>query len=189
MDALSDYDFYEQGIVEHPVPSNNHIEPFIENNVPDLWVYYCLGQGKEVSNRFIAMPSYRTRIMGLQMYKYDIKGFLQWGYNFYYDTLSYHGINPYLTSDNDCLGPAGDTFSVYPAEDGTAYESLRILLFHDAIQDMRALKLLESLYGKEYAVNLIEEGIEPITFKNYPRNADYLLNIREKINAAIKAKL
>ena len=189
MDALSDYDFYEQGIVEHPVPSNNHIEPFIENNVPDLWVYYCLAQGKEVSNRFIAMPSYRTRIMGMQMYKYDIKGFLQWGYNFYYDTLSYHLMNPYLTSDNDCLGPAGDTFSVYPAEDGTAYESLRILLFHDGIQDMRALKLVESLYGKEYAVNLLEEGIEPITFKDYPRSADYILNIREKINAAIKAKL
>lgn len=189
MDALSDYDFYAQGIVEHPVPANNHIEPFIENNVPDLWVYYCLGQGKEVSNRFIAMPSYRTRIMGMQMYKYDIKGFLQWGYNFYYDTLSYHSTDPFLNSDNDCLGPAGDTFSVYPAEDGTAYESLRILSFHEGIQDIRALKLCESLYGKEFTMNLLEEGIEPLTFKNYPRNADYILNVREKINAAIKAKL
>ena len=52
MDALSNYEFYEQGIIEIPVPATSHIEPFIENNVPDLWCYYCIGQWQEVSNRF-----------------------------------------------------------------------------------------------------------------------------------------
>ncbi|MBO7275717.1 MAG: hypothetical protein J6V15_05020, partial [Clostridia bacterium] len=94
IDALSNYEFYEQGVVEHPVPSSNHIEPFIEGKVPGLWTYYCCGQGRNVSNRFIAMPSARTRVLGTQMFKYDIAGFLQWGYNFYYNQRSHELINP-----------------------------------------------------------------------------------------------
>lgn len=40
------------------------------------------------------------------------------------------------------------------------------------------------LYGKEYVMGIIEEA-GAIDFKNYPRKAEYLLNIREKINRAI----
>lgn len=189
MDALSNYEFYEKGIVDNPIPANNHIEPFIEHNVSNLWTYYCISQANGVSNRFISMPSYRNRIIGVQMYKYDIKGFLHWGYNFYNNQCSYDKINPYLTTDNDYFAPGGDAFQVYPAPDGTAYESLRICVFHDAIQDMRALKLCEELYGNDYVVKLIDEGIEPITFKNYPRNDEYILTLREKVNKAIKEKL
>ena len=83
MDALSSIDYYKDGIVEHPVPACDHIEPFYEAEVPDLWTYYCCGQHTDVPNRFISQPSYRNRIIGFLFYKYDIKGFLQWGYNFY----------------------------------------------------------------------------------------------------------
>lgn len=189
IDALSNYEFYEQGIVDNPIPANNHIGPFIEHKVPNLWTYYCIGQSEKVSNRFISMPSYRNRIIGIQMYKYDIKGFLHWGYNFYNSQYSYGKINPYLTTDNDYFSPGGDASQVYPAPDGTAYESLRICVFHDAIQDMRALKLCEEFYGKDYVINLIDEDIEPITFSEYPRNDKYILGLREKINKAIKDKL
>ena len=55
---------------------------------------------------------------------------------------------------------------------------------------MRALKLCEQLYGKDYVVNLIDGGLEhEITFRDYPRDAVYILALREKVNAAIKAKL
>ncbi|HBN82600.1 MAG TPA: hypothetical protein DDZ89_02050, partial [Clostridiales bacterium] len=57
IDALSDYAFYEKGLVKNPIPANNHIKPFLDNNVPNLWTYYCCGQYKKVSNRFIDMPS------------------------------------------------------------------------------------------------------------------------------------
>ena len=77
MDALSNYDFFEQGIVKTPIPCNDHIKKFIDNGVPNLWTYYCCGQRVNVSNRLIAMPSWRNRSIGMQMYKYDIVGFLQ----------------------------------------------------------------------------------------------------------------
>jgi hypothetical protein len=82
IDALSDFSFYETGIVEHPVPANDAIMPFLEAKIPGLWVYYCVGQSYRVPNRFIALPSPRCRAMGLLMYLYRIEGFLQWGYTY-----------------------------------------------------------------------------------------------------------
>ena len=132
----------------------------------------------------MAMPSYRNRIMGVQMYKYDSKGFLQWGYNFYYGKLSTHPINPYLVNDADGAFPAGDAFSVYPGPQG-ALPSLRLKVFLEAIQDLRALKLLESAVGKEEVLKLVEsEG--PVDVFHYPADSQYLLRLRETINQKIK---
>lgn len=189
MDALSDYEFYSRGIVEHPVVAVSDIETFIENGVSDLWGYYCVGQNYEVSNRFIAMPSHRNRIIGTQIYKYGLKGFLQWGYNFYNNQLSYAAVNPFMSTDAEYFGAAGDAFSVYPGPGGKPWESIRLLVFYDALQDVRAFKLCEQLYGRDYVMNILEENTEPITFRKYPRNDDYLLNVREKINSSVKSAI
>lgn len=69
IDALSNFKFYETGAVKNPIPATNHIEEFLEHQVPDLWAYYCCGQYKEVANRFFCMPSARNRILGMQLYK------------------------------------------------------------------------------------------------------------------------
>ena len=61
MDALSSFEFYKKGIVDHPIPSNDMIAPFINANVPDLWTYYCVSQAQKVSNRFQSMPNFRNR--------------------------------------------------------------------------------------------------------------------------------
>ena len=79
MDALSDYEFYEKGLVSQPVCAVNHIQPFLEKRPEKLWGYYCTGQYVDVTNRFIVQPGYRTRILGTQMYKYQLDGFLHWG--------------------------------------------------------------------------------------------------------------
>ena len=190
MDALSNYEFYSEGIVKNPVPIIDQVESFIEKGISNPWCYYCMGPGaNNMSNRLISMPSYRNRIIGMQFYKFGIKGFLHWGYNFYNDQLSYKSINPFLFTDGECFSPAGDCFSVYPAPDGNAWESIRICVFHDAIQDMRALQLCEKLYGKDYTLKLLEENIEPLTFSNYPKSSEFILNVREKVNRAIKTKI
>ena len=191
MDALSDYDFWTQGIVSTPIPSNDHIKPFIENNVPNLWTYYCCGQRKDnVSNRLIAMPSWRNRSIGMQMYRYDIVGFLQWGYNFYNNQFSVDGIEPYTDVSGEHWVPAGDPFSVYPGPRGIALESLRIVVFHDALQDMRAMKLCESLYSKDEVVSEIEKILgAAVTFNESAKSEATMLAIREKINEMIKVRI
>lgn len=185
MDALSNYKFYKKGLVKLPVPANDHIEPFI-GNVSDLWTYYCCVQVKGVSNKFFSMPSQRNRVLGYQMYKFNVKGFLHWGYNFWYKQFSTGPVDPFTETDAGGSFPSGDSFVVYPGDNGAPLISLRLKVFYDALQDMRALQLLESLIGKEKTMQILEDGIEPITFAQYPHCDDWQLATREKINAAIK---
>ncbi len=183
MDALSNLDFYKTGACELPIPATNHIVPFLEANVPNLWTYYCCGQGYKVSNRFFAMTLTRTRAIGVQMFKYNIKGFLQWGYNFYNTMRSKRHINPYKPVPAEETFPSGDSFVVYPGAGGKCEESLRLLAFHAAQTDLRALTALAEKTSYEHVMELIEgELSEPITFENYPHSEYYYVTLRNKVN-------
>ena len=190
MDALSNFEFYKNELVKNPVPASDHIGPFLEANIPDLWTYYCCGQCVGVSNRLVAMPSWRNRAIGTQMYKFGIAGFLQWGYNFYNNRFSHNETEPYSDLSGEFWVPAGDTFSVYPAKDGTALESLRLVVFYEGISDIRAMKLCEELCGKEATVRAIEKAYgKTVTFDDCPHTADEMLRIREAINGMIREKI
>ena len=186
-DALSDFDFYETGIVDNPIPSCDHIEPFLTAKIENLWTYYCCGQWKDVSNRFISMPLSRTRVIGAQFWKYNIAGFLHWGYNFYYTRFSKREINPFVITDGDAFAPAGDAYSVYPAPGGKAYRSLRLVAFAEALADTSALSLAEKLCGRDAVLALVDKYGE-VTFASYPQSAEYILELREKVNAMIAEK-
>lgn len=147
MDALSDYRFYEGRLLDEPVVASDHIQHFLDKKTENLWVYYCCAQMKELSNRAFNMPGARTRIIGAQMYKFGIKGFLHWGYNHWYSGKSVNQrINPYMVTDAGHAFPSGDAFLVYPHPYGepVAVNSLRIKYRRQAMQDIRALELLES---------------------------------------------
>lgn len=181
IDALSSPTYYDDGLVELPIPATNHIEPFLKRDLPERWCYYCCSQGCDVANRFIAMPSRRNRISGVQFYLFDIVGFLQWGYNFYYSAKSLRKIDPYQVNDGDLSWPAGDPFSVYPDKDG-AIESLRTVVFYEGLQDRMLLKLLEQKLGKEQVVQLIyDTAKEDITFFSAPKDNAFFTQLREKI--------
>lgn len=186
MDALSDYELYLDGLVDTPAVGIYRIKDFLDAEVPGIWAYYCCSHCKDVSNRFIAQKSFCNRIIALQLYKFDIAGFLQWGYNFYYSQLSRELINPFLTTDARNAFPSGDPFSVYPGKDG-AIESIRLKVFKEALQDLRALKHLENFMSKEDIVKLIEDeaGCE-IEFNQFPKDEDFIIKLREKINTIIR---
>ena len=184
IDALSSYAFYEKGVVARPIPSNDHIEEFLAHGVKPLWTYTCCAQKVDVSNRFMAMPSARNRVLGCQLFKYDIEGFLQWGYNFWYSRESRREIDPFIETGGGDAFPAGDAFLVYPGPDGRPIPSLRQLVFHEGLQDLRALRLLETLTSHEEAVALLEEAGR-VGFRDYPRSAAWLLAMRERVNRRI----
>lgn len=135
------------------------------------------------------MPSARNCIIGTQLYKYNIFGFLHRGYNFYNDQYSYAAVIPFLCSDGECFAPSGDTYSGYPGIEGQPWTSLRQVVFAEALQDIQALKLGKTMYGRDKVMEVLEEGIEPITFRKYLKDAEYLLNLRRRINAMIKEKV
>lgn len=189
IDALSDYSFYKEGLVQFPVVANNHMQPFARSKVPHLWTYYCCVQGDKVPNRFLAMPSRRNRIMGVLLYLYQIEGFLHWGYNYWYTQFSKERIDPYRVTDAGLGFPAGDSFLVYPGKEGTPVASLRIKVLREALQDLRALLLLEQLSSRAEVCALIRRICGNITFKKYPRSDETLLALRTAVNEALQTLL
>ena len=187
MDAASRYMFYEAGLMNTAIPANNHIEPFLEHKVEGLWTYYCCMQCVGVSNRLISMPSWRNRSLGMQLYKYDIKGFLQWGFNFYNNRHSGDAVIPYLDLCGDDWVPAGDMFFVYPASDGTPLECMRGVVFYEGLQDLLAMQLCERYYSKEEVVAAIERVHgAPIVFDRCAYSSREMLAIREAVNEMIE---
>lgn len=183
VDALSHYEYYESGAVAHPVPSIDHIEPFLAHHVPNLWTYYCTSQWDRVTNRFIDMPSARCRILGVQLYQYQLAGFLHWGYNFYNTAFSRQHIDPWRITDAGGAFPAGDPFLVYPGADGCPVESIRMMVMQQAMHDMRALQLLETLRGRQAALSCIGQGLENgLTLTDYPKGEAYLIRLRNRVN-------
>lgn len=98
-------------------------------------------------------------------------------------------MNPYLTTDADIGYPSGDAFLVYPGEDGPVC-SLRMKVFREALQDLRALELLEQTIGRDEVLNMIEVSLEaPLSFERYPRDAGWLLDLRNAVNEQIRASM
>lgn len=188
MDALSNLEFYKTGICEHPIPATNHIVPFLEANIPDLWTYYCCGQGEKLSNRFFAMSLTRVRAIGVQLFKFHIKGFLQWGYNFYNTIHSTRHIDPYKAIPEEETFVSGDAFIVYPGAGGKCEESARLMAFYAAQTDLRALTALAEKTSYEHVMELIEGELDtPITFTEYPLSEYYYTALRNKVNRELEA--
>lgn len=183
LDALSYYVALDRGDVDKPAVTTSSAGYFIERGRRDIMVYYCSAQtGEYLSNRLLAMPGQRTRVIGFQLYETGVQGFLHWGFNFYNSTGCVFAIDPYKITD--AAGwVAGDPFVVYPSGEGVL-PSLRLIEFADGLSDYRALKLLEEKRGKQFALSVLHAaGIEGFT--QYPRSAARHSALRAEINRLI----
>ena len=90
-------------------------------------------------------------------------------------------VDPFTNTDGDFFAPAGDTFLVYPGADGKPLLSLRAVLTHQAMLDMRAMALAEEKAGRAAVLAAIEQaGITD--YKHYSTDPQALLALRERIN-------
>ena len=77
---------------------------------------------------------------------------------------------------------------VYPGKDGNPVDSLHYEVFFHGLQDLQALRLLESKIGREKTVALLDK-LSPggvMTMEEYPRGEEAFLNLRKKINDQIR---
>ncbi|MCI9337412.1 MAG: DUF4091 domain-containing protein [Lachnospiraceae bacterium] len=185
-DALSNYDFYENGLIECPVTSVEHIHAFLEHEIENQWAYYCCGPEKVFTNSFLAMPSHRVRVLGFLLYRYNIKGFLHWGLNFYNCCVSKYPVNPYVTTSGDKAFPSGDPFILYPGRD-SVYPSIRGEVTYEAVQDMDICFALERYVGREAVTDMIDRAAgRKIRFDDYPKNKEFLENLRAEMVEKIR---
>lgn len=188
LDALVHLEFYQKGLITNPIPSVKTVHRFIDAKVNNLWTYYCCEPQTVYPNSFLALPSARVRILGFLLYKYNIKRFLHWGFNFYNCMHSNYPINPYITSSSDGALPSGDGFIVYPGENA-AYGSIRGEVTYQAIEDMRICTALEELIGREEVVKMIDDAAgRNLRFDDYPCSNEFLEGLRDKIREEIMKK-
>jgi hypothetical protein len=99
----------------------------------ELW-FYTVGiyQGSVLPNKTIDMPLIDSRIMHWLNYKYDITGYLHWGWNQWTE-------DPYKDTGENF----GDAWHVYPVKDGVL-NSMRWEEMRNGLQDYEYLWLLEN---------------------------------------------
>ena len=187
-DAMSDLKFYEESLVDHPVFFISHADT-VDGQCPDLWLYYTGSTTPRCTNRLISNTCARTRVLGLQLYRYQARGFLHWAYNFYYDRLSAGCYDPKSAPNAYKMLP-GVTFLAYPVFGrGThAVPSIREKLMAEAFDDLRALRLLESRIGREAVLELCERRLGSVSWQTIPEE-DALMSLREEVNRRIRDTL
>ena len=65
-------------------------------------------------------------------------------------------------------------------------ETIRLMSMDEAMNDLRALNLLEQLKGRDFTMKLVEADVAPIEFDHYPSNPSYLTTLRHRVNAEIE---
>ncbi len=172
-DALSHIEFCDEGLVDCPVTGVEKIHDFLPKKIENQWVYYCCWPQVGYINSFTAQYAYRTRALGILMYKYDIKGFLHWGFNFFNAALSKYTLDPYLNSSPDGVYPTGDGNIVYPGVD-SVYGSIRGEIMYQALEDIRVCRMFEKYIGREGVIKFIDEAAnKDIRFDDYPESNDF----------------
>jgi hypothetical protein len=140
MDALSDIRFAKEGLTDLPAPSIVTAPDFVKEDIFS-WSYFCCGPGGKYLSRYIDTPLAKIRMSGWLFYKLQAKGFLNWGYNYWYKHLTQQLIDPYTVTNGGNWPHLvyGDTFVVYPGAHGPV-DSIRWEAFSDSLQDFTLLQ-------------------------------------------------
>lgn len=185
-DALSHYEFYADGTVTMPIVATDAIHKFL-GKCDNLWAYYTGEQCSDgMSNSKLNCSNERNRILGIELYRHKIKGFLHWGYNYYYDQLTQGIADPKTDTCFYAGQSSGTSFFVYPNFDGSCLQSVRQKVFYEGINDMRALETLEKYIGRNKTVEFLESFYGQVDFHTLSGSEEKLLGFRADLNRKIK---
>lgn len=140
----------------------------------EVWIYTAfLPQGSFV-NRFIEQEALKHRLLFWLMAKYNIRGALNWGFNYWEGNDAYSQLGK--RSGNYVL-PAGDGFLAYPAKDGLL-SSIRIETFKDGLNDYALLQNLKRSNPRK-AKELTDKVI--LGYSQYITDVAAFRNIRNEL--------
>ncbi len=125
-----DYDFYADRMKEGE----------------EAWFYTCLAPQGEYANRFIELPLIKTRLLHWINFRYDIPGYLHWGFNFWRGNPFEETTGVIVESGN--VLPGGDAWIVYPGY-RKLLSSIRLEAMRDGIADFELLNRLEETNAEE----------------------------------------
>ena len=177
MDALSQIEFARQGLTDMPVPNIQTALEFIGSDIP-CWCYYCCGPRGQYLNHLLDTPLAKIAMHGFLFYRWPFRGFLHWGYNYWYQSQTRNLIDPYTVQDGlrwQNGWAYGDTFLVYPGPNGPV-DSMRWEIIAESLQDYA---LLQSL-----GIERDDRLLAPIkSFSEFPKSARWRSEARAKLFA------
>ena len=133
----------------------------------EVWNYVCCGPQGHWLNRFLDFAVLKNRILFWGFAKNKLAGFLHWGFNHFPG-----GMNPFEGTscpNNTGIGtnfPCGDSFIVYPGEDGP-YIGLRLEVQRRGAEDVDLLNMLLI-----HDVQKFNDIISKVFQNNYTYNED-----------------
>lgn len=140
MDALSDIAFAREGLTDIPIPLITKAPEFAREGY-SAWTYFWGGPRGRYAQRVLDTPLVKNRMLGWLFYRTRARGFLHWGYNYWYRSQTRELIDPYQVLDGHWWPnwAYGDPFLVYPGENGPV-DSLRWEVFAESLQDYALLQ-------------------------------------------------
>lgn len=101
----------------------------------ELWYYTCMYPRANYANRYVSIPLMKSRLLHWINWRYDVRGFLHWGFNWW-------GGNGDPSADVSAPSsdwPGGDAYIVYPGY-RKVYPSIRLAAMRDGLGDFELLK-------------------------------------------------
>lgn len=181
MDALTDIRYGRSHLTDMPVPSIRTAMQFIAENIP-CWCYYCCGPRGRFLNRLLDTPLAKIGMHGLLLYRWPFRGFLHWGYNYWYRSQTRTLIDVFSIQDGDKWpGWAyGDTTQVYPGPDGPI-DSIRWEVFAESLQDYQLLQTLDIPRDSPLLAALE-------SFERFPKKSRWREKLRQELFALADAR-
>jgi len=144
-----------------------------------VWVYTCLAPGGPWINRLVDQERLRQVYVGWACAKYDLQGFLHWGFNMHggkpFEELVriYGGPTNYL--------PAGDSHIVYPGRKGPI-SSQRFEAHRIGMEDYELLYLLKK-QNPDLAAKLINNLFQ--AFDQYDKDIRDYRSVKQELLSAL----
>jgi hypothetical protein len=178
MDALSEISFAREGLTDTPIPLITTAPQFIAEGYP-AWTYFWGGPRGRYAQRELDTPLIKTRMLGWIFYRTKVRGFLHWGYNYWYKSQTRQLIDPYAVSDGEWWPnwAYGDTFQVYPGEGGPV-DSLRWEVFADSLQDYALLQSADIDPDDPLLAEIVD-------YADFPKSEQWLAEARAEVLARL----
>ena len=109
----------KSGIRFAALPSISTAIDFVKEDI-ECWCYYCCGPRGAYLNRLMDTPLAKIGMHGILFYRWPFKGFLHWGFNYWFQSSTRNLLDVYTEQDG-LTWPSwayGDPFQVYPGPDG-----------------------------------------------------------------------
>jgi len=118
----------------------------------EIWCYTCCNPGGKWLNRLLDMELLRPRLMHWGNYKYNLTGYLHWGFNYWHmpENLNCEEAMAYLRENSIVLEedgtphgwPAGDSHICYPGNHNGPWMSIRAEAMRMGAEDCELLYIV-----------------------------------------------